>query len=168
MYFLSIIVYGQIPQEFDYANPKEYELGGITFNGSENLNKNTLINISGLEVGKKIIVPGDNISKAINNLWNQCLFEEIDITIEKIIENIVFLNINLKVHYRLSKFKFKGKISKSDITTLKEDLKLIRGDILSQNLINNSINTIKKYYIEKGFYNVNVNLDVKLIFKVVF
>ena len=39
---------------------------------------------------------------------------------------------------------------------MKEDLKLMRGKVLTQNLINNSINKIKKYYINKGFYNVTV------------
>ena len=74
----------------------------------------------------------------------------------KKVENTVFLNINLVENSRLSKFKFKGKISKSDITTLKEDLKLMRGKILTQNLINNSTNLIKTYYINKGFLNVSV------------
>ena len=39
-----------------------------------------------------------------------------------------------KENSRLSKFKFKGKIRKSDINTLKEDLKLMRGKILTQNM----------------------------------
>ena len=46
---------------------------------------------------------------------------------------------------------------KSDITTLKEDLQLMRGKVLTQNLINNSIQTIKEYYINKGYYNVVIN-----------
>ena len=33
----------------------------------------------------------------------------------------------------------------------------MRGKVLTQNLIYNSINTIKKYYINKGFYNVIVD-----------
>jgi len=154
--FLSINLSAQTTEKIDYSNPKSYEIGGITVKGADNLNNSTLITISGLTVGENITIPSDNISQAILKLWKEGLFSDVDITIEKIVENTVFLNINLVENSRLSKFKFKGKISKSDITTLKEDLKLMRGKILTQNLINNSTNLIKTYYINKGFLNVSV------------
>ena len=153
---LSINLSAQTTDGIDYSSPKSYEIGGIMVNGADNLNNSTLITISGLTVGETIKIPSDNISQAILKLWKEGLFSDVDITIEKIVDNTVFLNINLVENSRLSKFKFKGKISKSDITTLKEDLKLMRGKILTQNLINNSTNLIKTYYINKGFLNVNV------------
>jgi len=155
--FFTLSVSSQIAENIDYANPITYEIGGVTISGAKHLNDNALITISGLVVGEKIKIPGDDISSAINKLWEQGLFLDVNISIEKIVENLVFLNINLTEHSRLAKFKFKGKISKSDITTLKEKLKLIRGQVLTQNLINNSINTIKTFYIEKGFYNIRVD-----------
>jgi len=153
---LSLTLGAQTNEALDYSNPKTYEIGGIMVIGADNLNNSTLISISELTVGDKIKIPGDNFSIAITKLWKEGLFSDVNITIDKIVENIVFLNINLKENSRLSKFKFKGKISKSDITTLKEDLKLMRGKILTQNIINNSINLIKTYYINKGFLNVSV------------
>ncbi len=143
--------------DFDYNNPKLYEIGGITVNGIKNLNKSAIIKLSGLIVGDRIKIPGDNISSAISKLWEQGLFEDIKINAEKISGDIIFLNIELKENPRLSKFKFKGKISKSDITSLKEKMSLIRGKVLTQDLINNSLNTIKEYYINKGFFNIQVN-----------
>ena len=153
---LSLTLGAQTNEALDYSNPKTYEIGGIMVIGADNLNNSTLISISELTVGDKIKIPGDNFSIAITKLWKEGLFSDVNITIDKIVENIVFLNINLKENSRLSKFKFKGKVSKSDITTLKEDLKLMRGKILTQNIINNSINLIKTYYINKGFLNVSV------------
>ena len=154
---ISFALSAQTTDELDYSNPKSYEIGGIMVNGADNLNNSTLISISGLSVGETIKIPGEDITSAITKLWRQELFADVDIAIEKIVENTVFLTINLEEHSRLSKFKFKGKkVRKSDITTLKEDLKLMRGKVLTQNLINNSINKIKKYYINKGFYNVTV------------
>ena len=143
--------------DFDYNNPKLYEIGGVTVNGIKNLNKSAIVKLSGLIVGDRIKIPGDNISSAISKLWEQGLFEDIKINAEKISGDIIFLNIELKENPRLSKFKFKGKISKSDITSLKEKMSLIRGKVLTQDLINNSLNTIKEYYINKGFFNVQVN-----------
>ena len=154
---ISINITAQINNVIDYSTPKSYELGGVTINGANNLNENTLLTISGLSIGEEIKIPGDKITNAITKLWGQGLFADIDITIEKTIDNVVFLNIHLKEYPRLSKFKFKGKkVSKSDVTNLKEELKLMRGKVLTQNLINNSINNIKRYYINKGFYNANV------------
>ena len=153
---LSLTLGAQTNEALDYSNPKTYEIGGIMVIGADNLNNSTLISISELTVGDKIKIPGDNFSIAITKLWKEGLFSDVNITIDKIVENIVFLNIHLEENSRLSKFKFKGKVSKSDITTLKEDLKLMRGKILTQNIINNSINLIKTYYINKGFLNVSV------------
>ncbi len=153
---LSLALGAQTNEKLDYSNPKTYEIGGVMVIGADNLNNSTLIAISELTIGDKIKIPGDNFSIAITKLWKEGLFSDVNITIDKIDKNIVFLNINLVENSRLSKFKFKGKISKSDITSLKEDLKLMRGKILTENIINNSINLIKTYYLNKGFLNASV------------
>tara|TARA_B100001287_G_scaffold140564_1_gene118308 strand:- start:2104 stop:4614 length:2511 start_codon:yes stop_codon:yes gene_type:complete len=154
---LNLNLLAQNNQIIDYSSPKKYEIGGVTVTGVQNLNKSTLLEISGLKVGEEITIPSDKISSAIKNLWKQGLFSDVDILIEKIIDDIIFLNINIKVQNRLSKFKFKGKISKSDINSLKEELNITRGDVLTKNLINNSVNKIKEYFINKGFYKISVN-----------
>jgi len=155
--FISGSLYSQNNQFVEYLSPKKYEIGGITISGTKYLNTNTILSISGLKVGDTINVPGKKISDAINNLWTQKLFSDVNISIEKKIDNLIFLNINLEENKRLSKFNFVGKIKKSDITSLKEELKLMRGKVLNENLINNSIDIIKEYYIEKGFYTAKVN-----------
>ena len=155
--FITSYSYSQNNQYVEYSLPKKYEIGGITISGTKYLNTNTILSISGLKVGDTINVPGAKISNAINNLWNQKLFSDINISIEKKIDNLIFLNINLSENKRLSKFNFVGKIKKSDITSLKEELKLMRGKVLTENLINNSIDIIKEYYIEKGFYSAKIN-----------
>ncbi|MAU36092.1 MAG: outer membrane protein assembly factor BamA [Flavobacteriales bacterium] len=161
--FISLSNTAQINSVVDYSIPETYQIGGITVNGANNLNNSTLVAISGLSIGNPIKIPGEEISGAIKKLWKQGLFSNIDISIAKIEGNSVFLNINLKEHPRLSKFKFTGKkVRKSDITTLKEDLQLMRGKVLTQNLINNSIQTIKEYYINKGYYNVRVGYSTNI------
>ena len=62
---------------------------------------------------------------------------------------------------RLSKFKFEGKISKSDISSLKEDLNLISGSVISKNTISNSSNIIRNFYISKGFYSIKIDSKVE-------
>ena len=140
----------------DYTQPKDYVLAGISIQGIDNLSKTTIKDISGLKKNQIISIPGNDISIAINKLWKQNLFSDIKIEYDKIINDSIYLNIILKEYPRLSKFKFKGDISKSNITTLKEDLKLMRGKVLTQNLIKNSVNKIRKFYTDKGFFNVSV------------
>ena len=146
----------KISEVIDYAQPKEYTLEDIKITGVNFLSESVLINMSGLKKKQKITIPGDQISSAINKLWKQGLFEDINIKIDSVYEESVKLEIILKEYPRLSKFKFKGKITKADISSLKEDLQLIRGKILTQNLIINSTNTIKEFYTNKGFLNNSV------------
>ena len=51
-----------------YNNPTEYIIGGITISGTKYLDHQTLINISGLEVGEKVVVPGEGLSIAIKKV----------------------------------------------------------------------------------------------------
>ena len=140
----------------DYTQPKDYILADISIKGIKFLSQSTITDISALKINQIISIPGNDISIAINKLWKQNLFSDIKIEYDKIINDSIYLNIILKEYPRLSKFKFKGDISKSNITTLKEDLKLMRGKVLTQNLIKNSINKIRKFYTDKGYLNVSV------------
>ncbi len=154
---VSINCFAQNEEQIDYSLVNEYEIGGITIIGANTLNSSSIVSISGLIVGNRIKVPGNEISQAIRNLWDQNLFSDVNIVIDKIIDDIIFLKIIIVEESRISKFKFKGKISKGDITSLKEELQLMRGKALSQNLISKSINRIRNFYIDKGFLNVEVS-----------
>lgn len=75
----------------DYNNPKDYYIGGITVSGVKYLDGNVLIMLSGLNVGDKIKVPtGDKVSQAIRKLWDQGLFEDIRISVTKVVDNQIF------------------------------------------------------------------------------
>ena len=144
-------------ETISYANPRQYVLGGITISGTKHLDHNTLIQISGLNIGKTIIVPGDDITRAVEKLWEQGLFSDVQITATKIQGNSIFLNFFLEERPRLSKFKFTG-IKKSDIDALREKIKLVRGKIITESLVSNTKNIISDYYVEKGFLNVEINI----------
>lgn len=144
----------------EYSNPQKYEIGGITISGVKYLDHNALIHLSGLKVGEIISVPGEDISEAVKKLWKQGLFSDIKVSATKIINEKIFLDIYLKERPRLSKFSFSG-VKKSEATDLRDEMKLIRGSQVTDNVINNSINTIKKFYINKGFLNTQVNISQK-------
>ena len=46
---------------------------------------------------------------------------------------------------------------KADIDNLRDQIKLVRGKIITENLINNTTNIIRSYFVEKGFLNVEIS-----------
>jgi outer membrane protein insertion porin family len=141
--------------KIDYANPKEYELGGIKFIHAEHFDQRVLTLLTGLATGDKIQIPGDKISKAIENLWKQGLFEDIKVEVDKRENNVITLNIIVTERPRLAKFSLKG-VSKSEADDLREKIKLIKGKVVTEYLISSSISTIKSFFIDKGYMNVTV------------
>jgi outer membrane protein insertion porin family len=144
-------------QEFDYSAPRTFTVGGITVSGVLYLDNNVLISLSGLQVAEEIQVPGEKITKAIQNLWDQGLFDNVRITASKIDGNTIFLNIALKERPRLTKFSFSG-IKKSEADDLKEKINIVAGDMVTDNMIIRTRNIIIKHYTGKGFLNAQVNL----------
>ncbi|MEZ4917065.1 MAG: outer membrane protein assembly factor BamA [Chitinophagales bacterium] len=144
-------------QDLDYTNPKQYEIGGINVIGTEHLDKKVLISLSGLSVGDMITVPGQEISSAVKNLWNQRLFTDVSISIDKTLGNVIFLNIDLVELPRLSKYSIAG-VKKGEIEELRKKINLRSGSIFTESDKLKTENTIKSFYIDKGFYNTNVNI----------
>lgn len=144
-------------EDIDYSSPVEMELGGVTVTGIKYLDEGILLNICGLRIGEKIMVPGDEITNAIKKLWEQGLFSEITISVDRVVNNIVFLNIHLEERPRLSKFSFNG-IKKSEADEIRERIKLVKGNQVTDNVIINSKNRIISYLNEKGFYNASVEV----------
>jgi len=81
---LSVYAYGQLDSltgpfsvgdlEISYKNPKKYELGPIRVEGADNFDHQAIKLIAGLRQGQTISIPGDQITKAIKNLWKEGLF----------------------------------------------------------------------------------------------
>jgi outer membrane protein insertion porin family len=92
----------------NYSSPQEFEIAEITVEGVEFLDNNALISLSGLRVGDKIKIPGDEISSAIKKLWKQGIIGDISIFANKVENGQVFLTINLSERPRLTKYKFIG------------------------------------------------------------
>jgi outer membrane protein insertion porin family len=143
----------------DYANPKEYTIAGLTVSGVKYLDENVLKTLSGLTVGDKIKIPGEKISKAIENLWKQNLLADIKIEYTKIEGENIFLNIAMVERPRLSKYSFTG-VSKSEANKLREKINLVSGKIVNENLLKVTSYEVKEYFTDKGYLNAEVNIDV--------
>lgn len=144
-----------------YEQPREYEIGGITVSGSENFDTQAIILFSGLQVGKRIDIPGEAISKAIRNLWKQRLFSDVQIKLADVRGDVAFLNIEVAERKRLSRFKFNG-ISRNHADDIREKIRLVRGTVVNENIKTNVINASRNYFIDKGFLRTKVTIVEKV------
>ena len=141
----------------DPAHASEYEIGGITDSGTVTTDPNAVKLFTGLQVGDKVTVPGERITNAIRQLWDQQLFSDVRIDAAEIRGRVIFLNIIVVEKPRLSRFKFKGP-NKSEADKLREEIQLVRGQQVNDALIANASNAIERYYIDKGFLKASVNI----------
>lgn len=155
---LSQTIFAQDLEMVDYTNPQEYEIGGIKVEGTKYLDKDVLISISGLRVGQTIGIPSDITAKAIKNLWDQKLFTDVSLSIEKKIGNTVFLLLKLEELPRISKYTIDG-ASNSAVEDLRKKISLRSGSIFTESDKLNAIKKVKDYYIDKGFYSVKVDVE---------
>lgn len=151
----QVVVGGGDEYDFDYLTPKTYEIGGISFEGAENFDTRVVQLVAGLQVGDQVRIPGDKISGAIENLWKQGMFDDVQIRVNRIQGNLVFLTIVLKERPRMLKFAFTG-VKKGEDKKLREEMQIRTGDVVTENMLRVSSNKIKSYFIDKGFTRTEV------------
>ncbi|ALI98762.1 outer membrane protein assembly factor BamA [Rufibacter tibetensis] len=139
----------------DYANPKKYEIGGITVSGAKFLDPTTLVSLTGLKVGDEIDVPGDAISSAIQKLWDQGILGGVDVRATKIEGNKIFLDFFLTERPRLSRFDFTG-ATKAQAEDLQKQISLNKGRVVTDALLNSTRTTVQKFFQDKGYLNAQV------------
>ncbi|WP_400192430.1 outer membrane protein assembly factor BamA [Hymenobacter sp. B81] len=137
--------------------PQRYEIGGITVSGTRYLDPNTLIGLTGLKVGDKVSIPGDELGRAVRKLWEQGILGDINVLVDRIEGQKVFLNFELKERPRLSKIYFTS-ISKTQADELRNKIKVVRGKVVTDALLSNTRQAVRKFYTDKGFMNVKVNI----------
>lgn len=144
----------------NYQTPSTYTLGGIAVSGNGRINRNVIIAYTGLKKGQEVKVPGDDIADAIKGLWRQELFKDVAIKINKVDEDRdkIYLLIDLETRPRLRRFKING-VSESEASDLREKIELVRGDIVTEQLVSNIKGKIKSYFKGEGYMNARVAIS---------
>ena len=137
---------------------KEYVINDIKVTGIKSFNEQTVITYTGLFVGKKVQIPGEDISKIINKLWKLELFSDINFYITNIIEDKVDLEISIVELPSLSEYKITG-LKKTKAETIEEEIEIKRGQKITENFIETTKNYIVNKYQKNGFLNTKVNIN---------
>lgn len=147
--------------DYNFIEPAEFTIKQILVEEVNNkpMQRGLVVLYSGLSIGQKIKIPGNDIPKAIANLWKQDYFSDIQIFMKPAdtLDGII-LNFVVKEQPRLEKYKFTG-ISTSQAKTLKEEISLKRGMYITPNLLNKTIAKLQAYYYDKGYYNAKVSIQ---------
>lgn len=141
--------------EVSYLNPKEYIIGGTTVTGTQQLDKDILVQISKLTPGERIEVPGEATANAVKFLWTQGLFDDIELSITRTTEDSIFFNIAVTERPRLARIELKG-MKKGETTDIKEKLADRKGKVVNEGLLSTTTAIIKKFFREKGYLYTDV------------
>ncbi|MEP0986064.1 POTRA domain-containing protein [Ekhidna sp.] len=141
----------------NYSSPKEYEIADIEVRGVQYLDNNALISLSGLRVGDKIKVPGDEITTAIKKLWNQGIIGNVSIYASKVEGDKIWLVIELTERPRLTKYVIEG-VNKTKQGEIEDKIGLIRGKVLTDVVIKNTELAVQKYMESKGYLNAEIDV----------
>lgn len=145
---------------FNQKIPKEYVVASVIVTGNRYFDNQLLLSIANLNVGDKIMIPGgDNFSRTINNLWSQNYFSNVAIYILRLEKpNKLHIEIEVLERPRLQKFTFTG-VKKGDIEDLQGKTGLTAGRLVTENNKQLAMEAIQKYYQEKGYRNVKVDIE---------
>jgi outer membrane protein insertion porin family len=147
-------------QVLDYSRSREYVIADIQVTGVKFLQPGHLVTISGLHKGKKVKIPGQDISLAINKYWRHGLFSDVKIIVTKIEDGQVWLEIQLTEQPRLNRLEITG-VNKTERNDIEEKINIRRGIQITENILNSTDLIIKKHFREKGFFNVDVDIRQK-------
>ncbi len=156
--FLFLSIFNTAAQETKFENGKSYILADVEVTGKINYNPQTIITFAGLEKGQNIIVPGEEISSAIKKLWKLGFFNDINIYVNKIFNDSIYLELNINELPKLADVKITG-VKKGKIEELIKENDLKKGKIVNENLITTTKNYIQNKYKKNGFFNTKVIIN---------
>lgn len=142
---------------FNYSNPERYCVKGVEVSGIKFLDPSVIINLSGIYLGDTLNIPGDDITNAINKLWDQGLFSDVKITASKIENEDIYLDIYLQELPRISAIELSG-LKKSEEADVRELIKLRIGGQATDNVLDNSKRLIVNHFRSKAHLNAKIEI----------
>ncbi|MFI3292250.1 MAG: POTRA domain-containing protein [Rikenellaceae bacterium] len=141
----------------DSEEAKRYRIRDVRVHGVES-NAQIIAIAAGAVVGDSINLPGSFTSSVIENLWAQRRFS--DVKMGAVLDgDDVEIDLYLTESPRVFRWDIEG-VRNGQRTSLLKDLNLRRNSELSDYALDKSIAQIKKYYIDKGYLNVDVDTRV--------
>ncbi len=163
---MSLSINGQVENgmapefvELDYSNKKIYHIAKVDVKGAERRDDNAIKSITGLREGQTIEIPSEKLSRAVSELWKLRLFSDVEVLLDDIKMDSVYLTIQLKEQPTLAGYLFTN-VKKVQQEKLIEELEGIFriGGIVTDNDRKVGSEKLMNYYVDKGFLDAQVQL----------
>ena len=155
---LSVSLSAQVlPQQSDDSNL--YTIAGVTVRGNSLYASQIIIHETGLVEGSKVRIPGEQISSAIRRLWKHGLFDNVEIYVDRVEGDKVYLEIEVLERTPITRLRYEG-VSRTMQEDMAKDLNLNANQKVSEDLIQSVKNYIEKRYIKRGFLSAKVNVEI--------
>lgn len=142
-------------------NAVTYRILGVSVEGNDprtGAESGAIIANSGLKVGGDITIPGDQARRAIEQLWALHIFSDVQILIERQVENGVYLVIKVQEYPRLARIEVKGTDDVSQDDVLKK-VTIVKGQIVTPEEISRFVDGIKRLYEGEGHLLATVKTE---------
>ena len=133
--------------EIDYNAPRSYVVAGVGVEGNQYFGAQQIINLTGLQKGMVVTIPGEDISSIVERIWLQRYFEDVAMVVDSLSarRDSVWLKICIKERPRVSRWTFSG-VRSGEKKDLQERLNLRPGREFSDYVKTTSVDIIKRYY----------------------
>lgn len=142
---------------------QQYTILGITVTGNQSGSPETIIAQSGLRQGQKFVLPSDEIRRAVQSLWSQNIFRDVQIDIERETPQSdgsigLFLRIRVDEFPKIGVITIQGndEMKTSDV---EKALKLRQFDFLRSWELEEARRRVKMAYEAEGYYLASVSFD---------
>ena len=139
------------------GTPQKYEIAGITVSGVENYDDYIIIGYSGLSLGQRIEIPGDDLKTAAKRFWRQGLFSKVQIKVNKIYQDKAWIEFVLQQQPRISQVNYVG-MKSGERKDVEKRLGLQIGNHMTPNIADRIKQVVEKFFKEKGFEKATVEV----------
>ena len=140
--------------------PPSFKLKDINVEGNQVTSENMVLYTAGLQAGQD--VSSEDFRRAVKRLWELGVFSNIQIHFDGETPDGILITIEVEESPVLGTVKFQGNKKLKD-KKFREELSYQRDMRIKPNFITKSINTMKKMYMEDGYFLATIAAETETV-----
>lgn len=139
--------------------PEVYKILGISVDGETAAEHQAIIANTGLKVGDEISLPGEETRTAIQRLYQLKLFDDIQIAVERRVQDGIYIVIRVKENPRLESIVIEGNDALSD-SDIRKHVNLSKGQLLTTQELWRIVHILKTEYEKEGYLTAKIKTEL--------
>ena len=140
--------------------PPSFKLKDINVEGNQVTSENMVLYTAGLQAGQEVL--SEDFRRAVKRLWELGVFSNIQIHFDGETPDGILITIEVEESPVLGTVKFQGNKKLKD-KKFREELSYQRDMRIKPNFITKSINTMKKMYMEDGYFLATIAAETETV-----